>query len=344
MIREPAFWWRSGTGALLVPLAALYGAVAGLRMASAGRKAGLPVICLGNLTVGGAGKTPAAIAVAQLLLAAHERPFFLSRGYGGQQSGPLRVNPASHRARDVGDEPLLLSRLAPTVVARDRVAGAKLAQFAGASVVVMDDGLQNAALAKDLSVVVVDGRRGIGNGHIIPAGPLRAPLGMQLERAQALLVIGPPDGAAKPIERARRRGAAIFHGRLEADRGVIAAIGGKKALAFAGIGDPEKFFATLADCGVAVAERAGYPDHHSYTAAQAQDLMARAQAKNLMLVTTEKDQVRLAGDPALAALAARTSVLPVRLVIEEREAFRQMLMQAVQKARAQGDRAHALGA
>ncbi len=344
MIREPAFWWRSGTGALLVPLAAIYGAVAALRMQNAGCKAGVPVICLGNLTVGGAGKTPAAIAVAQLLLAAHERPFFLSRGYGGQLSGPLRVNPATHRARDVGDEPLLLSRLAPTIVAKDRGAGAKFAHFTGASVVVMDDGLQNPSVTKDLTIVVVDGRRGIGNGRIIPAGPMRAPLGVQLERAQALLVVGQPDGVAGLIDRARRLGIAIFHARLEPDAGVVAAIGRRKALAFAGIGDPEKFFATLTACGIEVAERTSFPDHHRYTAADAQDLIARAQAKNLMLVTTEKDQVRLVGEPALAALAARTSMLPVRLVLEKMDAFRQMLLQAVQRGRGQSSRDQAFGA
>src|SRR5580704_10312386 len=151
-MHAPAFWWKPGTGGLLTPLSAIYGAVAALRMQAAGQNAGIPVICLGNLTVGGAGKTPAALAVAHLLLAAHERPFFLSRGYGGQLSGPVRVNPAVHHAADIGDEPLLLTRLAPTVVARDRRAGAKLAQFAGASVIVMDDGFQNPTLAKDLAI------------------------------------------------------------------------------------------------------------------------------------------------------------------------------------------------
>ena len=330
-MREPDFWWRPGKGSFLMPLAAIYGAVAAMRLQASGQKAGLPVICLGNLTVGGAGKTPAAIAVVQLLHAAHQRPFFLSRGYGGQLAGPVRVNAALHRAGDVGDEPLLLTRLAPTIVARDRVAGAKFAQFAGASVVVMDDGLQNASLAKDLSIIVVDGRRGIGNGHIIPAGPLRAPLGLQLDRAQAVIVVGPPDGAAAVVERARRQRLAIFHGRLEPDRGVIAAIGRRKALAFAGIGDPEKFFATLAAAGIDVAERAGFPDHHRYTAVEAADLIARAQAKGLILVTTEKDAMRMAGEPQLDALAARASALPVRLVIEEVDLFRQMLLQAVKR-------------
>jgi tetraacyldisaccharide 4'-kinase len=330
-MREPDFWWRPGKGSFLVPFAAIYGAVAALRLQATGQKAGLPVICLGNLTVGGAGKTPAAIAVAQLLHAAHQRPFFLSRGYGGQLAGPVRVNPALHRARDVGDEPLLLTRLAPTIVARDRVAGAKFAQFAGAGVVVMDDGLQNASLAKDLSVIVVDGRRGTGNSHIIPAGPLRAPLGLQLDRAQAVIVVGPPDGATAVIERARRQGLAIFHARIEPDRSVIAAIGRRKALAFAGIGDPEKLFATLAAAGIDVAEKAGFADHHRYTATEAADLIARAQARGLMLVTTEKDVMRMAGEPHLDTLAARASALPVRLVIEEVDLFRQMLLQAVKR-------------
>jgi tetraacyldisaccharide 4'-kinase len=331
MIREPAFWWRPGTGGFLTPISALYAAVSALRMHGSGRRAGLPVICLGNLTVGGAGKTPAALAVAQLLHAAHEQPFFLSRGYGGRLAGPLRVNPALHRAADVGDEPLLLAEVAPTIVARDRSAGADFAQFAGASVIVMDDGFQNPSLVKDLAVLLVDGRRGIGNGHVVPAGPLRAPLSLQLERAQALVIVGAPDGAGAVLDRAARRGIAIFHGRLEPDRQVIAAIGRRKVLAFAGIGNPEKFFATLTSAGIEVAERAGFPDHHYYTAAEAQDLVARAQSANLMLVTTEKDLARLPGAPELATLKARASALPVRLVIEEADRFRQMVLAALKR-------------
>ena len=330
-MRAPAFWWQPGTGSLLTPFAALYGAVAGLRMRSPGRDAGVPVICLGNLTVGGAGKTPAALAVAQLLHAAHERPFFLSRGYGGRLPGPVRVNPTIHSAAEVGDEPLMLARLAPTIVARDRVGGAKFARLTGASIIVMDDGFQNSSLAKTLAILLVDGRRGIGNGHMVPAGPLRAPLGMQLERAQAIVVVGPPNGATAVLDRARRRGTPIFHARFEPDGSVIAAIGKRKVLAFAGIGDPEKFFATLTEAGIEVAERAGFPDHHRYTAAQAQDLIARAQTGNLMLVTTEKDLMRLSGEPQLETLAARSSALPVRLVIEEEAAFRQVIVNAAKR-------------
>lgn len=330
-MREPAFWWRPGSGSLLSPFAAVYGAVAATRMQSPGRSVGVPVICLGNLTVGGAGKTPAALAVGRFLLAADQRPFFLTRGYGGRLAGPLRVDPAIHTAAAVGDEPLLLARLAPTIVARDRVAGAEAARRGGATVLVMDDGFQNPALAKDLAIVLVDARRGIGNGRIIPAGPLRAPLETQISRAQALVVVGSDAGVAAVVERARRHHLAIFHGRFEPDRSTVAALGGRKVLAFAGIGDPEKFFATVVEAGIALAERASFPDHHRYTSAEAQSLVARAEAANLLLLTTEKDLARLSGDPHLAALAARVSALPVRLVIEEADAFRDLILKAVQQ-------------
>jgi tetraacyldisaccharide 4'-kinase len=330
-MREPAFWWKPGRGLLLSPLAAVYGTVAWLRMRSRGRDAGVPVICLGNLTVGGSGKTPTALAVGRLLLAVHTRPFFLSRGYGGRLGGPVLVNPANHGAADVGDEPLLLAELAPTIVARDRVAGAEAARTGGASVIVMDDGFQNPALKKNLSIIVVDGRRGIGNRHMIPAGPLRAPLRAQLKRANALLVVGPPDGAAAIIKVAVRRKLALFHGRLEPDRQTLAALSGRKVLAFAGIADPEKFFTTLIDAGIVVAERRSFADHHPYTATEARMLIAHADDKNLVLITTEKDHVRLAGNPKLAALAARTLVLPVRLVVEEEEAFRDIVLKVVNR-------------
>jgi tetraacyldisaccharide 4'-kinase len=304
-MRAPSFWWKPGRGALLSPLAGFYGAAAWLRLRRRGRAAGIPVICLGNLTVGGAGKTPAALTVARILLAAHRRPFFLSRGYGGRLAGPVTVNLNNHSAADVGDEPLLLARLAPTIVARDRVAGAEAARFGGASVIVMDDGFQNPSLQKDLSILLVDNRRGIGNGRIIPAGPLRAPLEAQLAHAQALVTVGTSDGAAAVEQAARRHRLPIFHGR---------------------IADPEKFFATLDEAGIVSAARQQFPDHHQYTAGEARDLLARADAENLLLLTTEKDHVRLHGDPQLETLAERTSALPVRLVIEEDAGFRQMLL------------------
>ena len=330
-MREPAFWWRPGTGKLLDPLGAFYGAMAERRMETPGTKVGVPVICLGNLTVGGAGKTPAALAVGHLLLEMHERPFFLSRGYGGRLAGPVRVDTGFHHATEVGDEPLMLARLAPTIIARDRVAGAKTARKGGASVIVMDDGFQNPSLAKDASIVVVDGTRGIGNGRIIPAGPLRAPLDVQLKQTRAVVIVGPKDGAPRVVQAARRYGVAIFYARLDPDRGSLAALGGRKVLAFAGIGNPGKFFTTLTEAGVAVAERKSFPDHHRYTAAEANALIARADAAGLVLMTTEKDHVRLGGDPGLVQFAARANTLPVRLVIEERDQFRQMVAEALKR-------------
>jgi tetraacyldisaccharide 4'-kinase len=329
-MREPAFWWDPNGGRWwLAPFAGAYGMVAAMRMRSVGRRAGVPVICLGNLTVGGAGKTPAALEVGRLLLAAHERPYFLTRGYGGRLAGPVRVEPARHTATAVGDEPLLLARLAPTIVSRDRVAGAEAAQRDGATVIVMDDGFQNPSLSKDLAILLVDGRRGIGNGRVVPAGPLRAPLEAQMANAHAIVVVGPPEGAATAIESAQRQGVAIFHARLVPDAAMIAAIGNRAVLAFAGIGNPEKFFATLLEAGVAVADQMSFPDHHSYTAGDARALLRSADADNLLLLTTEKDLVRLAGRRRLAALAARANALPVRLVIEEANAFRALILQTV---------------
>jgi tetraacyldisaccharide 4'-kinase len=329
-MREPAFWWDPDGGRWwLSPFAGPYGIVATLRMRSAGRRAGVPVICVGNLTVGGAGKTPAALEVGRLLLAAHERPYFLSRGYGGRLAGPVRVNPSVHNAAAVGDEPLLLARLAPTIVSRDRVAGAEAARRDGASVIVMDDGFQNPSLTKDLAILLVDGRRGIGNGRVIPAGPLRAPLDAQIESAHAIVVVGPPDGASGVIESAQRHGTAVFYARLEPDAATIAAIGNRPVLAFAGIGNPDKFFATLLEAGIAIAERTSFPDHHRYTASEARALLRRADAENLMLLTTEKDLMRLGGSRRLAALAARANTLQVRLAVEQANGFRAMILDAV---------------
>jgi tetraacyldisaccharide 4'-kinase len=337
-MREPAFWWReTGTAArLLAPLAAVYGAVAAWRLQQGGARAAVPVVCIGNLTVGGAGKTPTALAVERMLEAAGERPAVLSRGYGGALAGPLLVDPARRRAADVGDEPLLLARTVPTIVARDRVAGARMAVDAGASVIVMDDGFQNPSLAKDFSVVVVDARRGIGNARVIPAGPLRAPLAAQLAQAHALVVVGTSARASEVIAGARARDIPIFSARLEPDAGFIAALGRGRVLAFAGIGDPEKFFATLTDAGVAVAATRSFPDHHRYTGAEAQALCDDADRDGLVLVTTEKDLARLGGDNQVAQLAAHAHALPVTLAFEDEERFRSLLLERLVRARAAG--------
>jgi tetraacyldisaccharide 4'-kinase len=326
-MREPAFWWREAglAAGLLAPLAAVYGAVASARLAQRGARAGAPVICIGNLTVGGAGKTPLALTLARLLKAAGETPILLSRGYGGRLAGPLRVDPARHHAADVGDEPLLLARDAATFVARDRVKGARAAVAAGASVIVMDDGFQNPSLQKNFSVLVVDGRRGIGNGRVVPAGPLRAPLNAQLARAHALVVVGSPNRAAGVAAAAHVRGVPIFAAGLAPDAAVAAALAGSRVLAFAGIGDPQKFFATLAAAGVAAAATRSFPDHHRYSGAEASMLCAEADREGLMLVTTEKDLARMQGDSRVAALAARARALPITLTLGEGDAFLRLL-------------------
>jgi len=319
-MREPAFWWRKpGLAAhLLAPLAALYGAVAAYRMRQPGRRARVPVICIGNLTLGGSGKTPAAITVARMLQAQSARPVFLTRGYGGQLTGPVMVAP-THTAADVGDEPLLLARVAPTIVARDRVAGARAAEAAGAEIIVMDDGFQNPALSKTISVLVIDGRRGIGNGKVFPAGPLRAPLAAQIAHAQALLVVGDAGASAQAFIAAAKARVwpPVMTGRLVPDPSALAALAGRRVLAFAGIGDPDKFFATLRGADIAIIEARGFDDHHVFTKAEAADLIARADAAQLTLVTTEKDQARMIGSPALATLANRTTILPVTLALDD---------------------------
>jgi len=317
-MRAPGFWWTKpgAAAALMSPFAAICGAVASRRLAQSGARAGVPVICVGNPTVGGAGKTPTAIAIARILIAAGERPFFLSRGYGGMLAGPVRVDP-EHTAIQVGDEPLLLARVAPTVVAANRVAGAQLAKDNGATAIVMDDGFQNPSLAKDLSILVIDGMRGIGNARVLPAGPLRAPLDAQLDRAQAMLIVGDVTGASPLVIAARARRLPLFHARLEPDPTAIATLATTKVLAFAGIGDPEKFFKTVAAAGIDAPIRRGFPDHHRYSTAEARALMCDAAAGNLELLTTEKDLARMQGAANLTELTARAKALPVTLTVAE---------------------------
>ncbi|MFD2184909.1 tetraacyldisaccharide 4'-kinase [Rhodoplanes azumiensis] len=326
-MREPDFWWRVPglTAAVTAPLGAVYGRIAAARLRRPGRTLPVPVVCVGNLTLGGAGKTPTAIAIARLLQGAGLKPTFLTRGYKGRLEGPLTVAPGA-AAADVGDEPLLLARTAPTILARDRVAGAEAALAAGARVIVMDDGLQNPSLTKSLALVVLDGRRGIGNGRVFPAGPLRLGLEAQLDVAHALLVIGPPSDLALPVvEGARRRGLPVFAGRMLPDPAAVAALRGQRLFAYAGIADPEKFFATLANAGLAPVRTAHFPDHHAFSAAEAARLIADARDEGLRLVTTEKDFLRLQGDPALAALAAASATLPVGLVLDDAAGLRAVL-------------------
>jgi tetraacyldisaccharide 4'-kinase len=314
--------------ALLAPVAAGYGIEAARRMKRQGARAGVPVICVGNFTLGGSGKTPTTIAVAELLIAAGHRPALLTRGYGGSEAGPFIVDPHNHDATKVGDEALLLAQVAPAIVAHDRAAGASAAATNGADVIVMDDGLQNASLQKDFTIAVIDGTRGIGNGRVFPAGPLRAPLAAQFARVNALLVIGGSAGAAGLDNEIRARRLPVFHGELVPDAAAVAAAGGRPALAFAGIGNPDKFFATVTAAGIEVAERRAFPDHHRYSGEEAGDLIMQAERQGLRLVTTAKDHARMGGDPNLAALAARAHVLPVRLEVKEEAAWRDVILRA----------------
>lgn len=331
-MREPSYWWEKPglVSRLLWPAAFVYGSIAASRMRRDGRSVGIPVICIGNFTLGGTGKTPTAIAFARWLTEAGQKPFFLSRGYGGNLAGPVRVDAAAHRAADIGDEPLLLVRHAPVIVAHDRVAGAALAKDEGATVVIMDDGLQNPSLKKDFSLAVVDGRRGLGNASVFPAGPLRAPLRTQIERVDAILVVGKGPGVAQIATIARTHNHPLFHARLEPKVEAVKAIGRKRVLAFAGIGDPEKFFSTLATAGIEAMAEESFPDHHVYTQDDAEKLLARAEAEKLLPLTTEKDMARLAGsDGALATLRARAKDLSVTLVIEEEDTLRKLVRKAV---------------
>jgi tetraacyldisaccharide 4'-kinase len=331
-MKAPRFWWQEpgAMAALLAPFAALYGSIAARRLQQEGTRAGIPVICVGNPTVGGAGKTPAAMTIARFLIEAGDRPYFLTRGYGGRLAGPLVVE-AGHTAVQVGDEPLLLARVAPTVVAANRVAGAELAREKGASVIVMDDGFQNPSLAKDFSILVIDGARGIGNGRVLPAGPLRAPLAPQLERADAILIVGDEAGVAPVVAAARARKLPLFHARLEPDSTAVAALAGQKVLAFAGIGDPEKFFATVAAAGIDAPVKRGFSDHHRFSIKEARRLLEEAKRNKLVLLTTEKDAARLQSDAALGELAARARVLPVSLTVAESEALRELVLGACKR-------------
>jgi tetraacyldisaccharide 4'-kinase len=327
-MREPAFWWRQAglASALLTPVAACYGAVAARRMAQTGVRAMLPVLCVGNFTLGGAGKTPAVITLARLLQDAGEKPFCLSRGYGGSLDGPKQVDAHTDHAGAVGDEALLLARVAPSIVARNRVAGAQAAAAAGASLVIMDDGLQNSSLQKDFTIAVIDGRRGIGNACVFPAGPLRAPFAGQLARTDALLVVGEAGGAGEVIAAARVHGLPVWHGRLLPDAAAAAALKGRQVLAFAGIGDPDKFFITAAEAGFDVAQRRVFPDHHRFSAEEAAGLIMDAEHDGLALLTTEKDRARMAGDPLLETLAGRAHVLPVTLTLDDADGVLQTVL------------------
>jgi len=290
-MRAPSFWSHGGLApALLAPAAWAYDLAGRIERGSTRpERVAAPVICIGNIVAGGAGKTPVAISIAKRLAARHRHPHFVSRGYGGSAAGPLQVDRARHDSRMVGDEPLLLARAAPTWVSRDRADGARAAITAGADVIIMDDGMQNNSLAKDLTLLVVDGGYGFGNGRIMPAGPLRESIQSGLARADAVVLVGTDtSGAARDI--AERK--PIIPARLMPGAGAED-IFNRDVVAFAGIGRPQKFFDTLAEIGARVVVTESFADHHPYTADEVMRLVETAAAREAIVVTTEKDAVRL---------------------------------------------------
>ena len=330
-MRAPGFWWRPKPGwlaGLLSPLGWLYGTLTLLRMRRPGISVGIPVICVGNFVAGGAGKTPTAIALTRMLAARGDKPFVLMRGYGGRLAGPVAVDPSSHSAADVGDEALLMAGLMPTVVARDRPAGAALAKALGASVIVMDDGLQNPSLAKALRLAVVDGASGVGNGLCLPAGPLRAPLAGQCEATDAVIVIGDGDAGSGVAADARASGLAVLTARLAPDPGVAATLSGQAVIAVSGIGRPEKFAATLRQTGATILAERPFGDHHAYTPGDVAELIAQAGRLGGRIATTEKDMTKL-GPLWPAAERDRLLVLPVTLVFDDCIAIARLLDRAL---------------
>jgi tetraacyldisaccharide 4'-kinase len=295
-MRAPDFWRSRGPIALLLaPLGALYGATVALKARLARPfDPTIPVICVGNLTAGGSGKTPVAIALGTSLRAMGHTPYFLTRGYGGSERGPALASRA-HSADVMGDEALLLARTAPTIVAKDRAAGARLAKEKGATVIIMDDGHQNFSLHKSLSLVVVDGETGFGNGLQIPAGPLRESVAQGLARADAVVVMG------EGTPNLERYSGPVLRAHVKADSAPFAR---KSVFAFAGIGRPEKFIASLQDGGAHITGSCFFADHHPYT--EDEILQLKAIAGEAELVTTEKDFVRL-------AVAQRQGIRPLKI-------------------------------
>jgi tetraacyldisaccharide 4'-kinase len=308
MMRDPEFWQKDGIAAkLLSPLSALWQAGTCVRgLTTTARHPGCPVFCVGNFTVGGAGKTPTAVALFELLSSLGRTPHFVSRGYGGSIRGPHRVDPISDTAAEVGDEPLLLANHGPAWISQDRAMGAEMARDKGANAIILDDGLQNPSLIKDCSFAVIDATYGIGNGRVMPAGPMREPLLTGLKKVRAIILIGTKTPAfitdlpaSVPVLRAHIE--PINDSAFE----------GKKVIAFAGIGRPQKFYDSLANVGADIVATHDFSDHHPFTEAELAALSTEADQKNAGLVTTQKDLMRLPSHSRNGI-----SSLDIRLVFE----------------------------
>ena len=292
----PPFWWQKpGWQAILLsPFSWIYGRISARRMElETSEYVNVPVICVGNFIAGGAGKTPAVLAIVKTAKAMKLKPGILSRGFGGGVSVATMVDLKKHDSRDVGDEPLLLAKSATTVVSINRPAGAKMLVQKGCNLIIMDDGFQNPGLHKDYNIVVVDAKRGIGNGFTHPAGPLRVPLSRQLPLADAVLVVGEGEGADNIIRRAAMSAKPIQLGRIEVRN--RAWLKDKWLYAYAGIADPDKFFSSLTAAGGQIVERRAFGDHHHYHEDEIHELISKAKQQRLELVSTSKDMARLSG-------------------------------------------------
>lgn len=321
-MKPPLFWTksRSWQATLLSPAAALYRALDDrARAFTKGQRFDKPVLCVGNVVAGGAGKTPCCLMLGKLLMEAGKKIAFVSRGYGGRCAGPLQVNGATHTHHDVGDEPLLLAELAPCWVAKNKVHGIQAAIAAGAEIVILDDGLQNKHIITDFSVLVLDGPYGIGNGCTLPAGPLREPWTHAANRAEVAIVIGTDrfnltDKLALLAPELPVVTAQLVPDWPEDD------IQTGTYVAFAGIGRPEKFFETCRTFGLPLIRSISFPDHHSYSGADWAKLQAVADSHGAKLITTEKDAVRLQSE-----WRGLVSVLPVTLSINEQDRLKNCL-------------------